>query len=603
MTLRTLLVKLGFQGDITKVVDFDNKLKGLTSSVVGLSAMFASLTAGIGYFLNEAAKLEQTKIAFEVMTGSVELGQKLIKDLFVFARTTPFQITGVTQASKILLSMGIAAEDQIETLTMIGHVAAGINKPLDQLASVFGRVKAAGYLTGYEMERLRRAGVPLGAYLSEMLKRPEREILTMIRRKEISFEMFQKGWEMMVEERFPNLMGRMLTTFKGIISNIKDYIYEIVAFSGEELLPIAKQVASQILLILDSSRKLIGLKFKDLFGTIAIGISVVNKLFMRLFYRTKEIVTQFGGINKVFKIFAIIIGSLAGIKGLGLIGMLFKMFSGILSVATLKAALLGAAIILLFAAVEDFLGYLQGKDSLIGRFLDRFETKFPAAFKTIQKWLGVLKDAVEGLALLTFGLFQVFFTGETKFLEAGLKKFSEAYKKAITPPKVSDVSIKKFRESLRLGKEETVSLAMKPKISTERDWVKGLLESELEYPDIKEKSFFKKYLVPFGKFSPYSLPIPPQEAIDRYENNKEKNIKDDSNAALARTIERSNLLHAALGSTPLNMPVNIKIENIPKNANSEEVAEIIKKEVVPIVGATWEKILRSSFSSVAAEQY
>ena len=348
MTLRTLLVKLGFKGDVTKLTDFDNRISGLKTNILGLSAVFASATAALGYFLNEAAKLEQTKIAFNVMTNSVQLGQKLIKDLFIFARTTPFQIPGVLQASKILLAMGVTAENQIDALTKIGHVAAGINKPLDQLASIFGRVRAAGYLTGYEMERLRRAGVPLGAYLSELLKKPEKDILQMIRRKEISFEMFAEGWELMVEKRFPNLMDKLLFTFKGMTSNLKDFIYEIVAFSGEELLPVAKLFAGQLLYLLETSRELIGLKFKQFFAGISSALVLVNKGFVKLYFRTRETITQFGGINRLFKIFAVLFGTFVGLKSIAMLGRIGKIVITLLSVASLKLTIIDAAMIGIF---------------------------------------------------------------------------------------------------------------------------------------------------------------------------------------------------------------------------------------------------------------
>jgi len=581
------LIKLGFKGDVAKLVAFDNKITSFKTNVLGLSAVFATATASLAYFLNEAAKLEQTKIAFEVMTNSAALGQKLIKDLFTFARTTPFRIPGVMQASKILLAMGVTANEQIDVLTKIGHVAAGIGKPLDQLASIFGRVRAAGYLTGYEMERLRRAGVPLGAYLSELLKKPEREILHLIRSKQISFEVFADAWELMVEKRFPKLMDRLLLTFKGIVSNIQDYIYEIVAFSGEELLPVFKLMANQLMFLLDSSRQLIGLKFKQFFIGVSSALELINKGFIKLYFRTRETIDQFGGINRLFKIFGTLFGMFAGTKALMVLGRIGKIVVSTLSFASLKLALIGAAMIGIFLATEDIIGYILGKKSVLEAILNMVSEKAPRAYGHLIKWLRILRREIEGLSLLAIGLFVGLTNGDWSMAKAGMEQMSEAYRMAFE--KVSKEKIKPTVEPYK-GKIDMSELNVIERQIAKSPFLVKVAEKIEDLKYVIDDAFkpagkhipitigpqFERNIIPRLSLSPQALMY--RQLVERPTTKSPESI----------ILERSERLREGLKSININIPTEVHFNNLPLNSNNErivsEIKNIMKKVASEVIG-------------------
>ena len=111
-----------FSGFSKKVAN-DNKELGqsfirLSSSITGKALNVAktgllALGAAIGIVgfaaLKEAAKIEQLEIKFETLTGSAEKSKKIIKDLIDFAKKTPFQLVGISQASAKLLAFGVTA--------------------------------------------------------------------------------------------------------------------------------------------------------------------------------------------------------------------------------------------------------------------------------------------------------------------------------------------------------------------------------------------------------------------------------------------------------------------------------------------------------------
>lgn len=143
-----------------------NKGEDLAKSLAAVGASFTAVGAAtlvaVKSFIASAAEMEQQRVSFEVLTGSVELGQKKLKELTDFASKTPFEIPQILEQSKRLLAMGIAADDLIPTFKNLGNIASGVGmEKLPQLVLAFGQVKAATKLTGMELRQFTEAGVPL----------------------------------------------------------------------------------------------------------------------------------------------------------------------------------------------------------------------------------------------------------------------------------------------------------------------------------------------------------------------------------------------------------------------------------------------------------
>src|SRR3990167_2752117 len=127
-TLAELVVKIG-----ADVSGFECKLEGvnaktralgrdLTTIGMGLTAALTVPLVGIATAAVMAAgKFEQTSIAFKTLLGSGEKATAMLRDLENFAKSTPFEFTGLVDASKRLLAMGFASEEIIPPLTAVGN--------------------------------------------------------------------------------------------------------------------------------------------------------------------------------------------------------------------------------------------------------------------------------------------------------------------------------------------------------------------------------------------------------------------------------------------------------------------------------------------------
>ena len=226
----------------------DAKMQKLDNSISGLGVGIAGLAIGYGALkaIKIAGEFEQTGIAFETMLGSVEKGQKLLKDLDEFAKKTPFSIRGVQDNSKLLLAVGISAENLIPTMKALGDVSSGLSVPLERLALNYGQVRSQGKLTGRELRDFAIAGVPLTAQLAKQLNVAESAISGMVSKGQIGFPAVEQAFKSMSGEggRFANLMDKQNKTFLGQWNELTESVQILARTVGQTLIPIIQPLVT-----------------------------------------------------------------------------------------------------------------------------------------------------------------------------------------------------------------------------------------------------------------------------------------------------------------------------------------------------------------------
>ena len=250
------------------------KFKGVAKLVAG-AVVVGMAAIGIAS-LKSAADFEVTKKSFEVMLGSAEKGQKMLKDLAEFTKATPFQLKELETSSRMLLGMGIEADKVIPTMKSLGDVAAGLGIEFDRVALNFGQVKSQGRLMGTELRDFSRAGIPIIAELAKNLNVAESEIKDMASAGEISFAMVEEAFATMsgAGGQFADLMKQQMDTAKGQISNLQDAMEQTKREIGEGLLPAFKELTAT----LDENKEAIG----EVAGVLGKGFSIALKGALKL---------------------------------------------------------------------------------------------------------------------------------------------------------------------------------------------------------------------------------------------------------------------------------------------------------------------------------
>ena len=155
-------VTFTFSGDSTSLQNALNEIKGevgkTKESVQGLAGQFVASFAAIGAAIAavkgafatlggisaEAARMEQTGLAFKVMMGDAAAAAEYVDKLRKYAAETPFEFGDISDAGKTLLSMGTAADKSIEVIRKLGDIASVSGKPLKELAFLYAKVQNSG---------------------------------------------------------------------------------------------------------------------------------------------------------------------------------------------------------------------------------------------------------------------------------------------------------------------------------------------------------------------------------------------------------------------------------------------------------------------------
>jgi len=188
-----------------------------------------------GFALNASGKMEQLTLAFESMLGGADAAKRMVKDLADFAAGTPFQLEGIGAAAKQLLSFGVAQEDVMGRLKILGDIAAGAGVPLQDMAAIFGKAKAKGKAMTLELLQLSDRGIPIIDVLAKQMQVPKQAIFDLASKGKISFEILATAMESMTKDGgiFADQMKKQSESLFGLFSTLKDNVFNALAEIGD----------------------------------------------------------------------------------------------------------------------------------------------------------------------------------------------------------------------------------------------------------------------------------------------------------------------------------------------------------------------------------
>lgn len=203
-------------------------------SMDGFMAKAAQTAAGlfavdkIKDFVSQLAlvrgEYQQLEVAFETMLGSKSQADALMGQLIDTAAKTPFEMSEVAEASKMLLAYGMEGSKVNETLIRLGDIAAGLSMPLKDLAFLYGTTMVQGRLYTQDLNQFLGRGIPLADELAKQFGKNKSEVKKLVEEGKIGFPEVQKAIEALTGEgsKFGGLMDKQSKTIKGQLSNIED---------------------------------------------------------------------------------------------------------------------------------------------------------------------------------------------------------------------------------------------------------------------------------------------------------------------------------------------------------------------------------------------
>lgn len=203
------------------------------------------LKDGVKAGINYNSNIEYLTASITALVGSEDRAVSLTSELVTLAAETPFSIEHYAKATKTLLGYGVATEDIIPTIEMLGDVAMGDTVAFDRLALAYGQTTAKGKLQAEEVRQMVNQGFNPLKFIVEETGIEMEDLADKMRAGEITTEMVTKAFERATSEggRFDGMMEALSKTYKGQSEKIKEY-GEI--FWGKVTKPLYDILASKV---------------------------------------------------------------------------------------------------------------------------------------------------------------------------------------------------------------------------------------------------------------------------------------------------------------------------------------------------------------------
>lgn len=144
---------------------FKSLLGGIAGPLAAVTAALGAAAAAGGLLKSSiaaAANMENIEGSFTTLLGSASAAKIRMKDLADFAATTPFELNGVAQASRLLTAFTGPALSTGAGLRLVGDAAAAVGQPLEAVSMWFGRLYAGlkdGQPLGEPIQNLTQLGL------------------------------------------------------------------------------------------------------------------------------------------------------------------------------------------------------------------------------------------------------------------------------------------------------------------------------------------------------------------------------------------------------------------------------------------------------------
>ncbi|QIG68889.1 putative tail tape measure protein [Rhizobium phage RHph_Y55] len=189
--------------------------KALGTVVVAGAAITTAAFAALGKSVIEtSAQFEGYGATLETIEGSADKAKKSLAWITEFAKTTPYDVAGVTEAFVKLKAYGLDPMDG--SLVALGDAASGMGKTLNQAVEAM-----ADAVTG-ENERLKEFGITTsvaGDKITYTWRQNGKEMSKTLKKNGVEIAKFLRD---NFEGRFAGAMIRQSKTWNGMISNLGD---------------------------------------------------------------------------------------------------------------------------------------------------------------------------------------------------------------------------------------------------------------------------------------------------------------------------------------------------------------------------------------------
>lgn len=193
---------------------------------------FAKLAKEI---VNVRGEIQSLEVSFNTLTGSAEVGGKLLGEIREFAVSTPMQMDDLAKGAQTLLSFNIAAEEVMPILKSLGDVSMGDSQKFQSLTLAFSQMSSTGKLMGQDLLQMINAGFNPLSVISEQTGKSIGELKDEMAKGAISAEMVKQAFMDATAEggKFHGMLEAQSHTINGAMSNLQGAVQDMFNSIGE----------------------------------------------------------------------------------------------------------------------------------------------------------------------------------------------------------------------------------------------------------------------------------------------------------------------------------------------------------------------------------
>ena len=235
LSLKDLFSKQ-MRGAVSETNRMDGVMGSLQNKLLGLGAGLSLASFGKSIFDN-LRNYEYFSTALRTMMHGDRLASGALETQLVsLAKTSPFELSEVQDATKRLMAYGVAGGEVVDKLRMLGNVSAGLGKQsLPFLITAFGQIRSKGHLAGQELNQLTEQGFNPLNIIAKKTGKSYSELLKEMEKGKITFKDVDEAFKTVTASggQFFNLMDEQSRTVGGKWSNLSDIWTQIQVNIGK----------------------------------------------------------------------------------------------------------------------------------------------------------------------------------------------------------------------------------------------------------------------------------------------------------------------------------------------------------------------------------
>ena len=216
---------------------------GLMGSIVGANLLTGAIkSAGSAVYnfgkdsINAYAKQESFLVSLKTMFhGNAMEAEVLNGQLQRFAKETPFELTEIQDATKMMIAYGSSSSSVVKEMTMLGDISSGVGSSLSEVGYLYGTLRTQGRAFSKDIYQFTGRGIPIVKELAKQFGVAESKVMGLVEKGKVGFPEIEKAFKSMTAEggQFFNMMKEQSNTISGQTSNLSDAWDQLKSSIGE----------------------------------------------------------------------------------------------------------------------------------------------------------------------------------------------------------------------------------------------------------------------------------------------------------------------------------------------------------------------------------